>query len=210
MGLPIFPTADFDAVIEAYAKGNTVNLPALAYFDFRDGPQAYWGGEYPFSSDLALGGSVTWQGIGKSGVLVAIEGLEDSSNLSSSDMSITVSGVDPAVMTVFKDEDRADYINRLMCIYAQFCDADYQPLCPPYALRAGIMGTMTVDMVQDAQSGSWTRTIKLPASNIFSGRSSAKSSFYTDRDQQKRHPGDKFFQFVSTLQDVTIPVPWHA
>lgn len=205
MGLPIFPPADFDAVIEAYAKGNSVNLPALAYFDFRDDPQAYWGGEYPLSS-----GGVTWQGIGKSGVLVAIEGLEDSSDLSSSDMTFHVSGVDSSVMTVFKDEDRADYVNRLVGVYAQFCDADYQPLCPPFALRAGIMGTMTIDMVQDAQSGSWSRTIKLPASNIFSGRSSARASFYTDRDQQLRHPDDKFFQFVSTLQDVTIPVPWHA
>lgn len=202
MGLPIFPPTDFDAVIEAYAKGNSVNLPALAYFDFRDDPQAYWPGEY--TRDF---GGVEFTG---TRALVSIEGLADSSDLSSSDMTITASGVDPDVMTVFKDEDRADYVNRLVGVYAQFCDTDYQPLCPPYALRAGIMGTMTVDMVQDAQSGSWSRTIKLPASNIFSGRSSARASFYTDRDQQLRHPDDKFFQFVSTLQDVTIPVPWHA
>lgn len=205
MSLPIFPDADFDAVIEEYAKGNSVNIPALAYFDFRDGAQAYWGGEYALSS-----GGVTWEGIGKSGVLVGIEGLADSSDLASSDMTFTVSGVDADVMAVFKNEDRAAYVNRLVGVYAQFCDANYQPLCSPFALRAGLMGTMTVDMVQDPPTGAWTRTIRLPCSNIFSGRSTAKASFYTDRDQQMRHPGDKFFQFVSTLQDVTIPVPWHA
>ena len=43
MALPIFSTTGLAAVIAAYAAGRHVNLPALAYFDFRDGAMPVWG-----------------------------------------------------------------------------------------------------------------------------------------------------------------------
>ncbi len=202
MSIPIFPGTDFDPVIETYAKGNALNLPALCYFDFRDAPQALWGGGFNLVS-----GGVTWTGLGKAGVICGIDGLEDSSNLEASDMTFTLSGVDASIMTVFKDEDRADYVGRMVCVYGQFCDVNWQPLCPPFAYRAGIMGTATVDKTPDGNGG-FTRTITLPASNLFAGRNNAPASFFTDRDQKVRYPGDRFFEFVASIQEVSIDQPW--
>lgn len=202
MSLPIFPASDFDAVIEAYAKNATVNAPVLAYFDFRDGPGAYWGGGY----DVVFGG-VTWQGIGKSGVVVSIDGLEQSGNLQASDMTFKLSGIDTDIMAAFSNEDRAAYVGRLVGVYWQFLDENWQPLCSPIALRAGIMGTMTADRLTD-DKGNVTRTISLPASNIFFGRGSATSGYFTDPDQQALHPGDAFLSFVGSIQETAIRQPW--
>lgn len=202
--LPIFPGTDFDSVIELYGKGNALNLPALVYFDFRDAPIGVWGGGY----DLTAGGMV-WQGLGKSGLLIGIDGLEDNTNLQASDMTFSISGVDDAMMAIFKDEDRAGYVGSMVGVYAQFCDVSWQPVtgCPPLAIRAGFMGAATASRTQN-EDGSWTRTLSLPASNMFYGRGNAPASFFTDRDQQIRHPGDRFFQFVPSIQEASINVPW--
>lgn len=202
--LPIFGGVDFDAVIESYAKGNRVNFPALAYFDFRDTPLSVWGGEY----DLVAGG-VTWTGLGRPGRLISIDGLEAASTLEAGQFTITLSGTDAAMMSVVADEDRGDYVGRLLGVYGLFCDADWQPLTSPFALTAGIMGTMSVSRSADAEKT--TRIITLPVDNIFFGRSGSPASFYTDRDQQQRYPsgGDTGLTFIPALQDTDIPVPWH-
>ena len=205
MTIPIFSGVDFASVIEAYAKGAVVRMPALVYFDFRDQPQAVWGGEY----DLVAGtpaNMVTWKGLGRAGIIAGIKGLGQSSGLDASDITFTLSGVDTAVMTVFKDEDRADYVGRMACVYHVFCDQNWQPYSAPFAVGAGIMGTAIVSRTQ-TQDG-WQRSITLPASNIFAGRGIAPASFYTDRDQQLRSPGDTGLKQIVQLLDYQIPVPW--
>lgn len=205
MGLPLFPPSDFDRVIELYIKNaNFVNMSLLAYFDFRDAPMPVWGGEFDLSS-----GGTTWKGLGN---ICSVEGLEDAANLESSDMTFVVSGVDATVLSVFKDEDRADTAGRLVGVYMQFCDADFKPVCSPYAIRAGIMGdpTASIDKRSDGNGGETiVRSITLPASNLFYGRGTSRASFNTDRDQQLRHPGDRFMEFIAGLQESSIIVPWH-
>lgn len=202
MSLPIFPAADFDAVIEANAKGNHLNLPALVYFDFRDEPLAVWGGGY----DLISGGT-TWAGLGKSGFLVSIEGLGDSGTMQASEFNLTVSGADPGLIEAFATEDRADFVGRLCGVYAQFCDADWQPLCSPYAVCAGIMGPL-VGSRTPSDKGGWQRTISLTNSNIFYGRDIPPAAYFTDRDQKLRHPGDRFLEFVASIQETHVDQPW--
>lgn len=191
-----------DAVIEEYAKGNAVNLPALASFDFRDQPMHVWAGEYPIKD---TNGQV-WTGLSAPGYLISIEGLEQAATLEAAQLTVTLSGADPALMSIMAHEDRADYVGRLLVIYAMFCDADWQPLCAPMALAAGIMGTVTVS--RQMKKGGWERSIILPADNIFYGRGGAPASFYTDRDQQLRFPGDTGMQYITGLQDTSIPFPW--
>lgn len=203
MSLPIFPATDFDTVIEAYLKGSTVYMPTLAYFDFLDDPVAVCALGYDLVS-----GSVTWKGLGRSGFLIQIEGLADSARTEASDMTFTVSGTDAGLIVAFKDEHRAVYVNRMVCVYAQFCDANWQPLCPPYAVRAGFMGQLPATRTYDEEAKSWMRTIQLSASNIFFGRGNAPASFFTDRDQKLRHPGDRFCEFVASIQETSLNVPW--
>lgn len=198
--------SDFSATIEAYLAGRTVNMRPLALFDFTSGEEAWWGGEY----DLVSGGK-TWKGLSR---WVSVDGLDQSATLDSSAMTFTLSGVEDVVLSLIKSANRENYVRRLVILYLQFFDADWQPLDDPYALKAGLMDDMQISrqqVVADNGSVTWNRTVKLPAQNIFFGRGVAPYSLWTDRDQQKRHPGqnDKGLQFLPVLQDTDIPVPWH-
>lgn len=195
--------ADFGSPINAYLSGRKVNMRPLALFDFRDGAMALWGGEY----DLISGGK-TWKGLGN---IASIDGLDQAATLESSAMTFTLSGVEkPDTGTTFasiaKNSDRANYARRLVTVYIQFFDEDWQKLDDPFAIKAAIMSNML--MSRSRTSNGFLRTVNLQANNIFYGRGVAPAAFYTDRDQQKRYPGDLGMQFIPPLQDKQIPVPW--
>lgn len=195
--------ADFGATINAYLAGRKVNMRPLALFDFRDGEMAVWGGEY----DLVSGGK-TWKGLGS---VASVDGLDQAATLESSAMTFTLSGVEkPGTGTSFisiaKSSDRANYVRRLVSVYLQFFDEDWQALDAPFAIKAGIMSDM--QMSRSRTKDGYLRTITLQANNIFYGRGVAPAAYYTDRDQQTRHPGDLGMQFIPSLQSKQIPVPW--
>ena len=192
--------AAFDSVIAAYLKGNVVNLAPLVEFRFRDAPQYLWGGEWSFTS-----GGKKWSGT-KNGVVTGIDGLDQAATLESSTMTFTLSGVDPDIMALARSEDRAAYVGRIAIVYLQFFDTDWQPMADPWALKAGIMGTMAISRT-NTEKGS-TVSVALPANNIFYGRGVAPAAYYTDRDQKLRHPGDRGLEFITDLQDYSYPVPW--
>ena len=194
---------NLDAVIEQYAKGNALNFPALINFRFTDQPMWIWAGGY----DITDPAGQVWQGCGKAGRVISVEGLETSNTLEGAQIKITLSGADAALMGVMSSVDRGDYVGQLAIVYGMFCDANWQPVSVPIALGAGIMGTATV--TRDYKKGGWERQIILPCDNIMYGRGGASYSFYTDRDQELRYPGDTGLQFVATLQDTSIPIPWH-
>lgn len=195
--------ADFGATINAYLAGRKVNMRPLALFDFRHGEEPLWGGEYPLTS-----GGKTWKGLGR---IATMDGLDQAATLESSAMTFQLSGVEPegtdtAYLTIAASDDRAQYVRRLVTVSLQFFDDDWQPLDSPYAIKAGLMATM--QMSRSRTGTGFQRTISVQANNIFYGRGVAPASFYTDRDQQKRYPGDLGLQFIPALQDKQIPVPW--
>lgn len=203
MTVPIIDQYGLDAVVETYAKGAQVNLATLAWLDFETDPQPVWTGEY----DLTVGGQ-TWKGLGRAGFLISIDNLEAASTLDAASFNVTLSGVDAGLIAAAASSDRADYVNRLLIVYALFCDKDWQPLANPMAIAGGFMGSMTTTRSQD-ENGS-TRTINLPVNNMFFGRGVASSSFWSDADQQQRFPGDTGMQFIDQLQDFSVPLPWNA
>lgn len=195
--------ADFGATINAYLAGRHVNMRPLVLFDFADGEQALWQGEY----DLTSGGK-TWKGMGG---IASMDGLDAAATLESSAMTFTLSGVEPtdapvSFAAIAKNSDRSNYVRRLVTVYIQFFDEDWQPLDDPFAIKAGLMSNMT--MSRSRANNGFLRTISLTANNIFYGRGVAPSAYYTDRDQQTRYPGDKGLQFIPSLQNKQIPVPW--
>jgi hypothetical protein len=196
---------NLDQVIEQYAKGNSVNLPVLLYFAFEDQPMWIWGGGY----DIPDPNGQVWQGCGKAGRLITVEGLETANTLEAKQIKVTLSGADAQLMGIMANVNRGDYVGQLLIVYNMFCDANWQPISAPIAVGAGIMGTATVD--RQREKDGWLRQITLPADNIMYGRGGAPFSFYTDRDQALRWPGsgDTGLQYVATLQDTSIPIPWH-
>lgn len=195
--------ADFGSTINAYLAGRKVNMRPLVLFDFRDGEEALWGGEY----DLTVGGR-TWRGLSN---IASVDGLDQAATYESSAMTFTLSGVekpgaDLSFLAIAVSSDRENYVRRLATVYMQFFDDDWQALDEPFALKAGFMGQASVSRVRAGDG--YVRTISMPAYNIFLGRGVAPYSTYTDRDQQKRFPGDKGMQFIPSLQQTQIPVPW--
>lgn len=202
MTVPIIDQYGLDAVVEAYAKGQQVNCPMLAWLDFKTTPQPVWAGEY----DLTAGG-VTWQGLGRAGFLIGVDNIEGASTLEASQFNVTLSGVDTGIIAAAAGSDRSEYVTRALIVYGLFCDSDWQPLANPMAIGGGFMGTMTTTRTLDGET--WNRSITLPVNNMFYGRGVAPASFWTDADQQTRFAGDTGMQFITQLQDFNIPQPWN-
>lgn len=207
MTVPIIDQSGLDAVVEAYAKGTQVNVPMLAWLDFADTPVAVWPGEYNITK-----GGVTWQGLGKAGFLISVDDIEGASTLEAATFNVMLSGVDNQILAAAASTNRADYINRLLIIYALFCDADWQPIANPMAIGGGFMGPMSItrNMSGTGAEASWIRQITLPVANMFYGRGVPRNSFWTDADQKQRYPSgnDTGLQFIQQLQDFVIKLPW--
>lgn len=163
-------------------------------------PAYYWDG----FRNITAGGK-RWIAVGRLG---AIEGLEEEDdNLQSTELRVTLSGVDSTVLQTAISEDRALYVGKLMIVWLLFFDKEWQPLDTPKARKAGIIDGIEVTR-QSAEDGTTVRRLALVAQNIFYGRSTPPASFYSNRDQQFRFPGDRGLDQVSDVQERVVPVPW--
>lgn len=193
---------NFDPVIEAYAEGAFVAMTPLLEFQFPDGWQRLWLG----MGKLRAGGH-DWLGIGRA---ISMDGLEQAASLEAADMTFTLSGADETMRPLFPlaaSGDREAYVGSLVIVYMQFMTPDFVTVGEPEALRAGICGTMELSNTWSEDEGR-RRTIMLPATNIFFGRGVAPNSFWSDRDQQLRHPGDLGLSELTGSQTFTFPQPW--
>lgn len=193
----------FPNTIRARLQGRTVRLAHLVSFDFDAlsgfEPAYLWNGSRAFIS-----GGHTWNGLRGLG---KIDGLEESLALQATTITATLTGVDSNLLAVAVSEDRAHYVGRMLRVFLQFFDEDWQPLDDPFARAAGIMDGMTVNRSQNGD-GATVRSIAVTAPNIFAGRRVPPFGYFTDRDQQQRSPGDLGCQHIPELQNASIPVPW--
>lgn len=199
----------FPATIRARLQGRTVRMTHLAKFDFDMlssgfAPMYLWNGY----RDIESGGQ-TWIGLRNLG---ALEGLEETQSNIASTIRASISGVNTEALQLAVSEERAHYIGRMLTVYIQFfgsTDNEWEVLDDPYAICAGLMDGMEISR-QQREDGATVRTIAVTAPNIFYARRQPPFGFYTDRDQNKRHPGDRFCEFIPELQNMTLPVPWLA
>ncbi len=171
----------------------------LVQFDFLTTPKYLWNGFH----DLTTGGH-TYQGLRKLG---AIDGLEDQADMTATQLKFTLSGVDAVVLALAIGEDRDEYVGRMVTVWLQFFDSDWQKKGDPIARAAGIIDGIEISRARD-QDGASIRTLTLTAENIFYGRGIPPAGNYTDRDQQFRFPGDRGLSFVNEVQNTVIQVPW--
>jgi hypothetical protein len=68
--------------------------------------------------------------------------------------------------------------------------ADWQQLGVPKWIFRGVADFVTLN--QESGDDGITRTVSLSVGTLFTGRRRRGLSYLTDRDQQSRHPGDKF------------------
>ncbi len=189
------------SVIQTVLEGRTVRCAHLVEFLFKTQTRRLWNGSYK----LVANGH-DWFGIRKLGT---IEGLDDPGNLQAGDMRFTVSGVDPRFMAIPQlafSEARREYVGRLVKVWLQFFDEDWQKLDDPIARACGIMDGLEVTRVPDGTG--WRRTLSITAAKIFAGRNSPPASFYTNGDQQIRSPGDRALEYIASMEETIIQVPW--
>jgi hypothetical protein len=181
------------AEIEKFNSGQPIRGALLCEMDFASQKMGAWNG----STKLTVNGTEFLPLFGAG----TIDGLSFQNSTVSKNITITVAGVKNDILGLAL-ASAAEVQNRLVTIYWQLFDDNWQPIAAPPAIFFGYMQSPEVtqdEVTQDGNNTSPTQTISVPAENIWFNRSRAPGGRYTDRDQQIRSPGDKIFDFAPGL-----------
>ncbi len=182
-------------------QGREVRLAFLVELQFTSQTAYVWNGNY----DLTAGGQ-TWmalKGIGK------IEGLGIRSDSASEQITLTLSGIpeDRLDILALALEGTPEANQQLAKVYIQFFDSEWQPVGNPVLIWFGFMQPPKVSRSTTDTFDGQVQTITVTAENAFFNRSRAPYGRNTDRDQQSRYPGDRFFQFTPSLLSKSFTYP---
>lgn len=187
----------FSASELAILAKSTVRVALLVELQFSP-VLRLWNG----ARNLTAGG-YEWSGLGGLG---KIDGLQESRSAESSQVRFTLSGTN-AEINALAVADSEDQTGKLALVYFQFFADDWQTVGSPKLIWAGLTQPMTATRISGEEGEGAQRSIMLPAENLFYGRARPRAGLYTDRDQQARHSGDKFFEFQPQLRNLTYVWP---
>lgn len=184
-----------------HLSASTVRVDFLVEMQFRSETVRVWNG----NSTLETGGQ-TWKPVYGMGL---IEGLEYSTGEQSQAITLTLAGIpDQAVdILALALEETPDVTQQFVKVYLQLFDEDWQPYGSPISIWYGFMQPPRVERTEVAGLEGPVQTVKVQAENAFFNRSRPSFGRYTDRDQQRRSPGDKFFTFTPSLQEKSFTWP---
>ena len=178
---------------KAAAAGRTVRMTQLVFLDFVSVPMRVHPGFGPI-----VAADQTWDGLGGLG---GITGLETAFDGSAPEITLTLSGVDPA--NISRAVSNAKEVKGRDCtIFMQFFDDDFTLLDDPYAIAL-----LKMDVLRVKASGPSTRTVELSAESIWAQRSTAPWGFLSDRSQQSRYPGDNGLDQVPSMTGRVVDWP---
>lgn len=141
-------------------------------------------GTYLFGGDDYLG----------VGAFGSIEGVEDNLGLQSNPIDLTLSSITPEIIDAVKTDD---VFGRDADVYLGAINADQQLLGTPENWFSGHMEK--VDVLLGKNDG-----IKIRLQSRASRLRLRNNKRYTLEDHQRDYPGDKFFEFLSPLQDAQV------
>lgn len=179
----------------------SVRLDFLVELEFTTETVYLHNGEY----DLNINGHI-WKalhGIGQ------IEGISQSGQATSEQVTLRLSGLpdqEPNILALALEET-PQANQQLAKIYIQLFDEDWQPIGSPILIWFGWMQPPRVSKSAMQGEGGSVQEISISVENPFYNRGRPSYGRATDRDQQKRYPGDKFFQFVASLQNKSFAYP---
>lgn len=175
--------------VQTMSGGTRVSVGALFEFQFLSQTLRFWDGV----RDLVTADSRVWQAAGS---VISVSGLEHRPNMGAAPVTFTMSGVQDELIS-FAAGNQQQVVGRPCSVFLQFLNEDITPLDSPVAIWAGNMDTLSFN------AGSGEQTITLTAEPIFVLRTRAPYGLMTDRDQQKRYPGDTGMQFMPKLINKT-------
>ncbi len=155
--------------------------------NFANGPVYVWSGY----GSVTWNGQ-TWQGLGSLG---SISNIEEGATVEAKGMTLTVSGVDPALLSDVLTDFQ---VGLPVTVWLGLFDASGSLLADPIVSFAGRMDQPTISMSGEIATIGINCESRLLDMNVSVERR------YTDADQQLDYPGDLGFGFVNSIQDVTI------
>lgn len=185
----------------AAVSASTVRCDFLIKLEFKSGTVYLWNG----NTDLVSGGQTWTPAYGAA----QIDGLSVPTGTASSAITLSLNGLpDQSTGLLAKAlEATPDVQQQPVTVYLQLFDSDWQPFGAPIGVWWGFMQPPRISRTTMGPAVGAIQSITLTAENAFFNRSRPPYGRYTDRDQQSRSDGDKFFQFVSSLLFKTFIYP---
>lgn len=184
-----------------YLSGNVVRIDFLIKMDFVSETVRCWNGHYKLTS-----GGYQWLPLHG---IATIDGIEYANTTASQSVTFSLSGLPDQSPDILAKalEGTHEAVQQLVTIYLQIFDDNWQPVGQPITIWFGFMQPPEITSSEIGAEDGNTQTISMVAENIFFNRSKPPYGRYTDRDQQSRFEGDKFFQFVAALKRKIINYP---
>lgn len=155
-------------------------------------------GDFEVPADAVEAAPAIYKGVGE---LLNWPAVQQLVNGSAERIEFAVSGVTTRVMAL-ADEEANDVRGASALIGFVALGADWQPLTPTAWLWEG-----EADVVRgqrsSAEDGSAVRTITLSVGSVMTGRRRARLAFWTDVEQRRRSPTDRFCDRVALYSQGT-------
>jgi len=176
-----------DSNITNYLEKDNQQLFLAVKAEFDTGTIYLWSGDY----NLSIGGN-TYLG---AGTLLSISNIEDTLELKSSGLSVTLAGMDETILDLALTEN---YQNRFITVYLGYLQGGTDTVAGAMTLFKGRMQSMTIN---DDPNGS---TITVDAENRLIDLQRPSNLRYTKASQEFVATGDTCFNRVQSLQDKEI------
>jgi hypothetical protein len=177
----------FSETVQEMVSGRNVHVAIGVRFEFASETIQCWMGRGTFTAN----DNTEWLGLGE---LASIDGVQTSAIVSIEPVTITLSGLDPVLMELTRQQ--ATEIRGKRCgVYILCFDDNWKPLDDPYLVELYLMDKATFSV--DGESR--TMSITVTAEPLFYTKHVPLTSYMTDQDQQRKYPGDKVFERVALL-----------
>ena len=154
----------------------------LVHMVFDSSELNIWSGVGDLSFD-----SVTYTGLGD---LLSISEIKETSDISATGISVSLSGVKTSLIAIAKDQD---YQGRELTVRLGAFNESGSLIADPVIIFSGFMDTMTI-----AEAGAYS-SITIAVENKLVAFERAKVRRYTAEDQKIEYPADKGFEFVTSI-----------
>ena len=178
---------DVPAAVASRLANDEQKIAFGVSLEFDSGTLNLWSG----IGDFTGSDSLSYTGAGE---LLDIQNVEEDNELSSTNMTISISGLSANIVTYATTED---YQNRPMTIKMFFFHPDTDDEIGNVILFKGRMDTLTV---VDGDSFS----VVISAENKLIDLTRPKNLFYTAETQNFLHSGDKGLEFVAKIREQTV------
>jgi hypothetical protein len=171
----------------AALQARTLHPALFVQATFLNGPVYVWSG----AGTLSWNGQ-TWQGVGTLG---SVSTIEEGTTVEAKGITISLSGIDNTLLTDVLGNYR---LGLPVTVWLGLFDDAHNLIPDPIISFAGRMDQPTLTV------GAETSTLSINCESRLLDMNVPCNRRFTQDDQQIDYPGDRGFEFVNAIQDVTI------